>query len=133
MPSPPPNRPRRHERNMISRWPKHIWEGEFNLGGEFASGGQGGNGSNAAAYLAGPLNEHVALRLNATRNHVASVADRDDPRYSEIEGRKGYSGGGTLLLTPTAQQASVPEPSQPAADAADDAVDAPALAVAESF
>ncbi len=91
--------------NMISRWPKHIWEGEFNLGGEFASGGQGGNGSNAAAYLAGPLNEHVALRLNATRNHVASVADRDDPRYSEIEGRKGYSGGGTLLLTPTAQQA----------------------------
>ena len=51
------------------------------------------------------MNEHVALRLNATRNHVASVADRDDPRYSEIEGRKGYSGGGTLLLTPTAQQA----------------------------
>ena len=34
---------------------------------------------------------------------------------------------------PAAQQASVPEPSKPVADAADDAADAPALAVAESF
>ena len=32
-----------------------------------------------------------------------------------------------------AQQASAPEPSKPVADAADDAADAPALAVAESF
>ena len=34
---------------------------------------------------------------------------------------------------PAAQQASAPEPSKPDADAADDAADAPALAVAESF
>ncbi|HBO4371790.1 DUF3577 domain-containing protein [Pseudomonas aeruginosa] len=34
---------------------------------------------------------------------------------------------------PAAQQASAPEPSKPLADAADDAADAPALAVAESF
>ena len=36
-------------------------------------------------------------------------------------------------VTSDAQQASAPEPSKPVADAADDAADAPALAVAESF
>lgn len=88
--------------NMISRWPKEQWEGEFNLSGEH--GTEGGDGGKAAAYLAGPLGNQFALRLNATRYHVGAVTDRDDSRYSEIEGREGTSGGATLLYTPSQHQ-----------------------------
>lgn len=88
--------------NMISRWPKEKWEGDFNLSGEHGSGG--GDGGKAAAYLAGPMGNHFALRLNATRHQVGAVSNRDDPRYSEIEGREGSSGGATLLYAPTQQQ-----------------------------
>lgn len=88
--------------NMISRWPKKKWEGDFNLSGEHAN--EGGDGGKAAAYLAGPLGEKFALRLNATRYHVGAISDRDDPRYSEIEGREGSSGGATLLYTPSQHQ-----------------------------
>lgn len=90
--------------NMISRWPKERWEGQFNLGGEYADNSTGGNGNKAAAYLAGPLGQYLALRLNATHQQVTPVANRDDPRYSEIEGRDGNSGGATLHYTPTQGQ-----------------------------
>lgn len=89
--------------NMISRWPKDRWEGEFTLGGETASGA-GGNGGKAAAYLAGPLGRQLSLRLNATHQQVSAVPDRDDARYSEIEGRDGNSGGATLHYAPTTGQ-----------------------------
>lgn len=88
--------------NLISRWPKEEWEGEFNLAGEH--GEEGGDGGKAAAYLAGPLGDHFALRMNATRHRVGAVNNRDDPRYSEIEGREGSSGGATLLYAPTQRQ-----------------------------
>lgn len=88
--------------NMISRWPKEKWEGDFNLSGEH--GTEGGDGGKASAYLAGPLGDQFALRLNATRHHVGAVSDRDDPRYTEIEGRAGTSGGATLLYTPSRHQ-----------------------------
>lgn len=88
--------------NMISRWPKEKWEGQFNLAGEH--GEDGGDGGKAAAYLAGPLGNHSALRVNATRHRVGAVSNPDDPRYSEIEGREGNSGGATLLYAPSQRQ-----------------------------
>ncbi len=86
--------------NMISRWPRDTWQGEFNLAGEHGDS----DGGKAAAYLAGPLGDQFALRLNATRSRVGAVADRDDARYSEIEGREGTSGGATLLFNPAEGQ-----------------------------
>jgi len=53
--------------------------------------------------------------------------------WIKVEGKLEYN---SLLYpsdAPAAQQAAAAEPSRPVADAADDAADAPALAVAESF
>lgn len=86
--------------NMISRWPREAWEGQFNLAGENGDS----SGGKAAAYLAGPLGDSFALRLNATRHHVGAVADPDNADYSEIEGREGSSGGATLLFNPAPGQ-----------------------------
>lgn len=86
--------------NMISRWPREAWEGQFNLAGENGDS----SGGKAAAYLAGPLGDTFALRLNATRHHVGTVADPDNVAYSEIEGREGSNGGATVLFNPAQGQ-----------------------------
>jgi outer membrane receptor for ferrienterochelin and colicins len=90
--------------NMITRWPKEKWEGDFTLGGETTQGSAGGNGGKTTAYLAGPLSKTLALRLNATHQHISPVSDRNDPRYSEIEGRDGTNGGATLMFSPNQNQ-----------------------------
>ena len=43
-------------------------------------------------------------RLNATHQHISPVSDRNDPRYSEIEGRDGTNGGATLMFSPNQNQ-----------------------------
>ncbi len=84
--------------NTITRWSEDVWQGQFNVAGERTLADQAASGDKAAGYLAGPLGERAALRLNATRHHVGAIADAADPRYSEIEGRSGASGGAAMRI-----------------------------------
>lgn len=88
--------------NLITRQPKDRWIGSVMLSGSALVDGEGGDGQQGSIFAAGPLGDRLSLRLNVDRTQRAAVADKDAPRYSEIEGRQSQTGGvgATLQLTP---------------------------------
>jgi len=80
--------------NVITRWPTDKWEGSVRLSGQLAADrAWGGDGGRLGVYAGGPVAEGLSVRLNAEASRSGTVADRDAPQYSEIEGRDGRSGG----------------------------------------
>lgn len=87
--------------NLITRQPKDRWIGSLMLSGSDLLDGEGGYGSQASLFAAGPVGERLNLRVNGEAGQRAAVVDPDDRRYSEIEGRRTRTLGlgGTLKLS----------------------------------
>lgn len=87
--------------NLITRQPKDRWIGSLMLSGNDVTNGEGGDSWQGSLFAAGPVGERVTLRVNAESSERTPVPEKEDRRYSEIEGRKsnGYGLGGTIKLT----------------------------------
>ena len=55
-------------------------------------------------FAAGPVGDRLTLRVNGEVSHAAAVADRKDPRISEIEGHHSQAGGLSASFALTPQQ-----------------------------
>ena len=55
-------------------------------------------------FAAGPVGERLTLRVNGEVSHAAPVADRKNPRVSEIEGHHSQAGGLSASFALTPQQ-----------------------------
>ena len=90
--------------NLITRQPKDRdrWIGSLDLTGADLRSGAGGGRAGASLFAAGPLGESLDLRLTAETNRIGAVPRKEDPRYSELEGRKTQTVGasGRLKLAP---------------------------------
>ncbi len=88
--------------NLITRQPKDRWIGSFGITGADLRSGDGGGRAGASLFAAGPVGESFDLRLTAETNRVGDVPRKEDPRYSELEGRKTQTVGasGRLKLAP---------------------------------
>ncbi|WP_243457596.1 TonB-dependent receptor plug domain-containing protein [Ottowia testudinis] len=90
--------------NVITRWPTDQWEGSVRLSGQRAGAhAWGGDGGKAAVYVGGPVGQGLSVRLNAETGRTGAIADRDSPRYSEIEGRQATTGGIAARYQPNAR------------------------------
>ncbi|UCV02602.1 TonB-dependent receptor plug domain-containing protein [Dechloromonas denitrificans] len=89
--------------NLITRQPKDKWIGSLMLSGStlFDADTDGGQGSQGSVFAAGPLGERITLRVNGEATRRAAVENKDDRRYSEIEGNRTRTAGlgGTIKLT----------------------------------
>lgn len=87
--------------NLITRQPKDRWIGSLMLSGSALLDGDGGQGAQGSVLAAGPLGERITLRVNGEATRRAAVENKDDRRYSEIEGRTTRTAGlgGTVKLT----------------------------------
>lgn len=79
--------------NIITRKPGDRWIGSLGFNAAFPAGGEAAAEGGASLFAAGPLNDRLRLSVNAEYAHRDAVAQREDPRYSEIEGRKPRSLG----------------------------------------
>jgi len=79
--------------NIITKTPKDRWRGSVAARSYFGGGSKAADEGGASLYAAGPLTEALRLSLNAEYAHRDAVAQREDVRYSEIEGRKPRSLG----------------------------------------
>lgn len=88
--------------NLITRQPKDRWIGSIGLTGADLRSGDGGDRAGASLFAAGPVGESVDLRLSAETNRLGAVPLKEDPRISELEGRKTETVGamGRLKLAP---------------------------------
>lgn len=87
--------------NLITRQPKDRWIGSAMLSGSNVTSGDGGDGQRASLFAAGPVGESLSLRFNAETANKSAVPEKEDRRYSEIEGSKANSAGlgATLKLS----------------------------------
>jgi len=74
--------------NIITKQPKDHWTGALGARGYFGGGKHAADEGGLTATVAGPLTERLRLTFNAEYAHRDAVAQREDPRHSEIEGRK---------------------------------------------
>ena len=89
--------------NMVTRQPKDRWIGSVGItGSNPTSASEGEPTGKASVFAAGPVGERLTLRVNGEVSHAAPVADRKDPRVSEIEGHHSQAGGlsASFALTP---------------------------------
>lgn len=84
--------------NLITRQPKDRWIGSVSLSGADALEGDGGGRNQADVFAAGPLGDMLDLRLTGEMQRVSAVPLEEDPRYSELEGRKTRTAGVTARL-----------------------------------
>ena len=88
--------------NLITRQPKDRWIGSVGLTGADLRSGDGGGRAGASLFAAGPVGESFDLRVTGETSRVGAVPRKEDPRYSELEGRKRQTVGvsGRLKLAP---------------------------------
>jgi outer membrane receptor for ferrienterochelin and colicins len=83
--------------NLITRTPTDRWQGSAGLSGsDPTTAGQGGRSGKVSVTAAGPLAEGLGLRVSAEALRSGSTAEEEDPRYSEIEGRRSVGGSAVL-------------------------------------
>ncbi len=82
--------------NLITRQPTDRWMGSLGVSGADSTEGDGGSRAGTNFFVAGPLGERVALSLFGDVQRIGAVPLEEDPRYSELEGRKTQTGGGTI-------------------------------------
>ncbi|MGP1615787.1 MAG: TonB-dependent receptor plug domain-containing protein, partial [Pollutimonas bauzanensis] len=91
--------------NLITRKPTDHWEGSVSLNGSaLTDGDSGDHGGSAAVYAAGPAGDRLILRVNAETARRPKIAEKEDPRYTELEGSKSNTGGLGAILKLTDQQ-----------------------------
>jgi len=73
--------------NLITRRPKDRWIGSLGISGGDLLEGEGGGRGGVDVFAAGPLGSGLDLRLAANGQRVSAVPLKEDPRYSELEGR----------------------------------------------
>ncbi len=74
--------------NIITRRPGDQWRVNVNSQLAVTDGGRGGDGERLAAGLSGPLARDLSLRLGASVAHQSALQTPQDPRLTEIEGRR---------------------------------------------
>ncbi len=79
--------------NIISKKPKDRWIGSVGVTGSHAVGSDGASEAGTSIFAAGPLTDRLRMSVNAEYAHRDAVPEKEDPRYSEIEGRKPRSLG----------------------------------------
>lgn len=79
--------------NIITKKPREHWIGSVGASGAFPVGSDGAREGGTSVFAAGPLTERLRLSVNAEYAHRDAVPNVDDPRTSEIEGRKPRSLG----------------------------------------
>jgi outer membrane receptor for ferrienterochelin and colicins len=86
--------------NIITRRPGNNWSFGALAEGRYGDDSLGGDGDRAAVRAGGPLAEglHVAVSLADTRRQ--SLALKEDPRLTELEGRHKRDGALQLWWTP---------------------------------
>ena len=85
--------------NIITRMPADRWQGSVGFSGtDPTTAGEGGRCGRVSVVAAGPGTEALNLRVSAEALHSGTVAGKEDPRVSEIEGRKSAAGGVTGRL-----------------------------------
>lgn len=83
--------------NIITRKAMPRWAGSASVSGTVTDGESGAGGS-ASVFATGPLAQGLLLRVNAEWNKTDPVAEPEDPRISEIEGRESKTAGLGLVL-----------------------------------
>lgn len=83
--------------NIITRKAMDRWAGSASLSGTVTEG-ESGAGGGASVFATGPLAKGLLLRVNAEWSRTDPVADPEDPRHSEIEGRENRTAGLGLVL-----------------------------------
>lgn len=78
--------------NVIPRKPEGKWTGSAAVNAA-DSAGPGGDRHGLQFFLAGPASESLELSLTGERSDTTPVPLKEDPRYSELEGRKSTSVG----------------------------------------
>ena len=79
--------------NIITKRPKDRWIGSVGASGGFPAASDAAREGGTSVFAAGPLTDRLRLSVNAEYAHRDAVPDADDPRTSEIEGRKPRSLG----------------------------------------
>ncbi|MGE0807691.1 MAG: TonB-dependent receptor plug domain-containing protein [Burkholderiaceae bacterium] len=75
--------------NLITKRPKDRWTGSLGLSAALPTRhDEAAREAGASLYAAGPLTERLRISANAEGLHRRALAEREDTRYSEIEGRK---------------------------------------------
>ncbi len=88
--------------NIITREPKDGWMGSAMVSGSnMINGEDGGDGHDLSFFAAGPVGDRLTLRLLGETARTAAVPEKEDPRYSEIEGSESRNVGigGVFRLT----------------------------------
>ncbi len=90
--------------NLITKRPKDRWSGSIGVSGATGLSSDAASEGGTSIYAGGPLGERARLSVNAEYAHRNATPDVDDPRYSEIEGRKPRNLGLNAEFDLTAQQ-----------------------------
>ena len=78
--------------NLITRAPTDHWEASVGLRSAITRHNDGHRQGSGSLYATGPVGERVDLRLSAFSSYTPAVANRDDRRYSELEGSRSHAG-----------------------------------------
>lgn len=86
--------------NIITKAPTDRWQSHVKLGGGFTTG-SGGNNTNLGASVSGPvIADRLGVSFAAEYVRDQPISDRDDPPFTEIEGRKILTFSPRFYLTP---------------------------------
>lgn len=83
--------------NVLSRQPAGKWTGSVSVNAANQSG-NGGSREGLQFFTAGPVSEALDISLFGEKASTDPVALKEDPRYSELEGRKATNLGLTARL-----------------------------------
>lgn len=90
--------------NIISKKPKDRWSGSVGVSAGTGVASDAASQWGSSVYAAGPLGQRARLSVNAEYAHSKPTPDVDDPRYTEVEGRKPRNLGVNAEFDLTAQQ-----------------------------
>ena len=88
--------------NIITKKTTGQWQGGAKIGGGFRDDGNGGGNQNYAAQVGGPvLKGKLGFGVAAEYMRDEDTPDKDEPQYSELEGKEVSSVSSKLTFTPT--------------------------------
>ena len=88
--------------NIVTRKPGDAWAYSALAEGRWGDNSLGGDGHRAAVGASGPLAQGLKLAVSAADSHRQALALKEDPRLTELEGRRKRDGALQLWWTPVA-------------------------------